>query len=150
MKMTKTEILAEIKAQQDIQASNPFISTAWQEASKKLQPLLEQMRQIERLAREFSKVLKEWLPAEDISDIVRLNAMEQDKLVCHSHDFCDANMAMLEATENLFIEDFTDLNEGNSKRSELISLVNNAWDMAKENNFYSGDDQTLAARKMWS
>lgn len=53
----------------------------------------------ERIADGFIKVLQDWLTAGELAEIDRRNAAEPDQGVCHSHDFCDANMAMLEPFE---------------------------------------------------
>ncbi len=49
------------------------------------------------LAYEFQKVLKSWLTPEQWEEMCKRNAAETDPLICHSHDFCDANEAMHEA-----------------------------------------------------
>jgi hypothetical protein len=78
---------------------------------------------IENLAREFSRILKLWLTAEQMAQVVADNAQEDsDSSVCHSHDYCDANMAMAQALSNLGMFDPLDWNA--------------AWDMAKANHFY--------------
>lgn len=43
----------------------------------------------------------------DLLEIARLNAAETGAGVCHTHDFCDANVAMLEAVQSLVGEFFT-------------------------------------------
>ena len=148
--MTKENIIKAIAELQAIQGANPPSSTAWQEASRKLQPLFAQMQKMEKLAREFSKIIGEWLTADQLADLLILNMTSQDKSICHTHDFCDANMAMLGACENLGITCFIDLDENDPAREESLDLINGAWDLAKENNFYVGDDQDQASRKMWN
>ena len=57
------------------------------------------------LAREFSRLLREQLTAQEVEQAQKLNAIEAtsnpDYECCHSHDFCDANMVMDEAVKNL-------------------------------------------------
>jgi hypothetical protein len=53
------------------------------------------------LARAFARVLRSWLTAKEWKEMRRRNAREEDSSVCHSHDFCDANMAMDEALQKL-------------------------------------------------
>ena len=50
----------------------------------------------DRLAREFARVLSEWLTS---GELIAVNARNRTypPSCCASHDFCDANMAMLEA-----------------------------------------------------
>ena len=49
------------------------------------------------LAAEFSRILREWLGGVRMSEVNRRNQEETNPKGCHSHDFCDANMAMHEA-----------------------------------------------------
>lgn len=54
--------------------------------------------QRDRLAHEFTRILRdEWLGAHNWAEMVKANAAETEIGICHSHDYCDANMAMLEA-----------------------------------------------------
>ncbi len=50
-----------------------------------------------KLARELCIVLNDWLTPEQIAEANELNAAETNSSVCHSHDYCDANMAMHKA-----------------------------------------------------
>lgn len=50
----------------------------------------------EQLAREFSNSLKKILSKAEIVELVRRNREEISPNICHSHDFCDANMALHE------------------------------------------------------
>lgn len=79
----------------------------------------------EQLADTFSAVLHRWLTPEAIAEINRLNAESADAAICHSHDFCDANQAMIDALAEHQIEWSTDCND----------LVDAAWDIAKANEF---------------
>jgi hypothetical protein len=54
-----------------------------------------------QLAEAFVAVLREWLTPEQFDEVCRRNAVQTDRLVCHSHDFCDANMAMYAAFQSL-------------------------------------------------
>ena len=51
---------------------------------------------IETLALEFSQGLHVYLTPEQMSEIVERNKNETDPNICHSHDFCDANMFLHE------------------------------------------------------
>lgn len=78
-----------------------------------------------RLARKFSEILLEWCGPKELKAMNARNLLEKDKSICHSHDFCDANMAMAEACE------FFGINwEMNN------SPVDYAWNLAKKNQFY--------------
>ena len=47
---------------------------------------------IETLTLEFSQRLRNYLIEEQMVDVVRRNLAETSPGICHSHDFCDANM----------------------------------------------------------
>lgn len=86
------------------------------------------------LGSEFSIVLREWLTPEQLREIDRLNAAEPEgSSVCHSHDFCDANEAMIEALGRFNIE--PDLQD-----ETQIALINAAWDSAKAVGFSNKAD----------
>lgn len=85
---------------------------------------------IEELAKKFSEVLRAHLGYEEMTELIIKNANEDDPVICHSHDFIDANMVMLEAFESFGIPEakiFIDLQW----------LWNEAWELAKKNNFYN-------------
>jgi len=50
----------------------------------------------ETLAIEFSQALRSCLTEVQMAEVVRLNRAEHSPGVCHSHDFCDANMVLYE------------------------------------------------------
>lgn len=98
--------------------------------------------QIHGLAIAFARVLRTWLTAEQMATVVETNRLRADgDLTCASHDFCDANMAMLEAYKKLFQEfpafpsdvesgDATETDEAND-----TALMNAAWSQAKRLEF---------------
>ena len=111
------------------------------------------MNNTEKLAEEFARIIREWLTAEEMIEVNRLNDAEPENSgICHSHDFCDANMALVEALDNLGIENSIDLpNDTFDERVAYIYAMkfeSAAWDLAKSNHFYVGDGLTESARKM--
>lgn len=100
------------------------------------------MNQIEQLAREFSRQLRDSLLEHEMSQVISLNDSEEDKDCCHSHDFCDANMVMDEAFNTVFNRSciFPSDVEKNPQLADQeiadLDLWNKAWSMAKENKFY--------------
>lgn len=80
------------------------------------------------LAREFCRQMVSGLSMAQMSKVRLLNALENDKGICHSHDFCDANQVMLDAME-VFGLDF-------DTEESTVELINQAWDMAKAADFY--------------
>jgi hypothetical protein len=92
---------------------------------------------VEAVADEFARVLRTWLSDAEWADMCARNASETDSYICHSHDFCDANMAMMEAMENLGVDvqstmDGSDTGLGGKwDVSPITVLWNDAWNMAK-------------------
>lgn len=80
----------------------------------------------EQLSAEFCRILNEWLNQSEIEEIIRRNALPEYANCCASHDYCDANQAMVDALEEFGLEFHPD---------ECIELVNAAWDLAKERQF---------------
>lgn len=90
------------------------------------------MEQTEQLARKFSELLREEIGTMALQQVIDLNREEgTDSGVCHSHDFCDANMTMLMAQESLHIIQSEDPDD-----AHRWDLVNAAWETAKKNDFY--------------
>ena len=107
----------------------------------------------EILVREFSATLREWLRPDELAEVVERNRAETNSSICHSHDFCDPNMAMLEAMEavvgisaNEVAEEALVLmvKEGNeaiqnAETAPLMTAWNEAWEIAKRNEFKEGE-----------
>lgn len=87
---------------------------------------------VKKTAKEFARVLHTWLTAEEMKKVVEDNRGES-KSICHSHDFCDANMAMDEAFTNLGLTMWDENDDGLS--DEGTDLANAAWSLAKEKEF---------------
>ena len=83
------------------------------------------------LATEFAIIIREWLTPEQCQQIDAMNAAEQDKSICHSHDFCDSNQAMIDALGRFNVE--LDLQD-----EKQVNLINSAWDIAKASGFSYG------------
>ena len=84
------------------------------------------------LAQCFSAQLGEALTVHQLQQVNRLN--EEDgphSPVCHSHDFCDANMFMLAAWEEMLGSGTPDLND--DANNELWA---DAWAIAKAAGFW--------------
>ena len=91
------------------------------------------------LAKCFSIVLRQWLTDSEISEINAANAASgYDVSTCASHDYCDSNMAMLEAISNVTGIPGDDIDVSDARFCELL---NEAWAIAKRADF---DPQRLA------
>src|SRR3990167_3393949 len=83
------------------------------------------------LALTFSHVLKNWLTKDEILQVIFLNEQEISSGICHTHDFCDANQAMIDA----FIKLFNCTPE--MQNDNDVDIINAAWEMAKKERFYT-------------
>lgn len=81
------------------------------------------------LARAFARRVREEL-SPHLLEIVRRNRTPEYKGCCATHDFCDANMLMLDAWSEITGED-PDAWDGD----EDMGVVNAAWDLARESEF---------------
>jgi hypothetical protein len=86
------------------------------------------LNKVDLLAAEFSKRL-----ASDVGDylkeLIERNRKETIGLICHSHDFCDANVTMAESFFVVIGREI-DLDSGAD-----LDLVNAAWQKAKRQEF---------------
>jgi len=87
---------------------------------------------IETLAKEFSQSLKSALSSEEMNDLVKKNQSEKIPGICHSHDYCDANMVL----HKVFMKHGMDIaDEGGRER--WGEMWDSAWNLAKSNDFWS-------------
>lgn len=83
---------------------------------------------VEALARAFHAVICRWLPQVERDRIDQLNQHEERKTICHSHDYCDANQAMLNAIASFGAEfDTRDMHQ--------LGIISRAWEIAKDHGF---------------
>lgn len=93
-----------------------------------------------RLSREFCELLAETVVANggSVEEVVRRNRDDAVPGICHSHDFCDANIVM----ETAFTQT---LNRTPDLSSDLdTKLWNEAWNEAKRNGFQGARSQDTA------
>ena len=86
------------------------------------------------LAFEFSQGLQDCLGAERMGEVISRNRAETSQSVCHSHDFCDANMILYEVFIRHGMDPATD--EGMERHG---ALWNQAWNLAKSRDFRVAD-----------
>jgi len=80
----------------------------------------------EVIADRFAAVLREWLTADEWTEMLERNGAQRDPLICHSHDFCDANMAMDQA----FTEFAPEMKVDDVVAEDSVPVWNAAWDIA--------------------
>jgi len=83
-----------------------------------------------KVANAFSRILRERLAPEELRQVVERNRAETNPDVCHSQDFCDANMAMNDAFEEAMDRGF---DYGGDEADEEIWEA--AWELAKTYDF---------------
>lgn len=82
-----------------------------------------------KLARAFVGELRKDIGVSKIKQAAIRNSKDDNPSVCHTHDFCDANMSMHAAGIRLgYWTDDSDL-------ESLCPLMNKAWDIAKAASF---------------
>lgn len=86
----------------------------------------------ESLAREFSDALKGLLSPEEIRELVERNREETNSRICHTHDFCDANVVLFDVFMNHGM-DIAD--EGG--RDRWGKLWDESWQIAKASDFWA-------------
>lgn len=84
---------------------------------------------IKSIAREFGCLLTLQLGSKLIT-VVERNSTEKNSSICHSHDFCDANVFMNAAFNRYKKRD----PQADSCNDAFI--LNEAWNIAKSNQFY--------------
>lgn len=90
-----------------------------------------------QVADQFKTVLREWLTADQLASVDRVNGERADAS-CATHDHCDANMAMLEALVRLCPTKTEDelCSELCLGKTPLLNAVNDGWTLAKVEGFY--------------
>ena len=89
---------------------------------------------IETLALEFSQGLHAYLSPAQMGEIVERNENETDPNICHSHDFCDANMFLHE----VFMTYGMDVADAGGME-KYGHLWDQAWNLAKSRGFRIAD-----------
>jgi len=85
---------------------------------------------VETLALEFSQGLHAYMTPEQMKTVVERNRCEARSGICHSHDFCDANMILYE----VFMKyGMNPADEGGMDRHG--DLWDQAWSLAKSREF---------------
>jgi hypothetical protein len=93
-----------------------------------------------QVARKFSELLLRDIGASNLDEVNLRNAVhakQGDNGICASHDFCDANMTMLEAMAEVLDTDENEICGGPDGMSDATNaLWIAAWDEAKANKFW--------------
>ena len=84
---------------------------------------------VQECAKAFIKEMRATLEPSEMNDAIALNKQEPNKSVCHTHDFCDANMVMASALKGLCSK------LPNGEDPESFKFWNAAWKLAFDANF---------------
>ncbi|MDX0622864.1 hypothetical protein GOD54_23480 [Sinorhizobium medicae] len=108
-----------------------------QNRSTEVQTMTPDIQTKIRLAKAFGTLIQEALTRHQFNTVLDRNKSESDDGVCHSHDFCDANMYMLEAFEAELGRKPSFL-DGTDDAAENLDLAvwNDAWAIAKAADFF--------------
>jgi hypothetical protein len=82
------------------------------------------------LAREFGELMGEWLTPRELAVVRKKNATPAYATACASHDFCDANMCMLDAFTGLMSREPA-FSDDEPQQEVDLGLINGAWALAK-------------------
>lgn len=92
---------------------------------------------VRKIAEKFRDVLKGYLTADEFREMRNLNKKQTDENICHSHDHCDANMAMDEALRFYGFAAVLDEQMGEpggwAANEEAAAVWNAVWNYAKKN-----------------
>lgn len=83
----------------------------------------------------FADLLFKEIGQRKYNKVVDLNTMESRPGICHSHDFCDANMVMHAAFHKVGLAGAADFEENEQEspaHAESVAMWNEAWDYAKQ------------------
>lgn len=95
------------------------------------------------LAREFADIVKQELDAGgEFKEMLAANDADPDTSVCHSHDYIDSNMSMLQAwcyLNGIEEKEFSVPNMDSTEGQAMFALWSEAWTLARANRFYVDD-----------
>ncbi len=91
--------------------------------------------EVEKVAAAFSRLLRAQLSAADMETVVRRNEDRSIAGGCHSHDFCDANMVMSAAMQEVTGHTEYEIVDSIGREADLTDLWNSAWDLAMKQKF---------------
>lgn len=89
------------------------------------------------IGEEFARQILAEFPADTIAEIRRLNAI-YDPLCCATHNFCDANMVMLDAFNVIGEPASIDFDDDSAGHDRAADIWNAAWAHAKRRYLIEG------------
>lgn len=90
-----------------------------------------------QVARAFAEIIRDWLSPKEVRHMNIANAFENNPRVCHSHDYCDANQAMLDAFQKCGLDACsTGGDDIGPMDDKCESIWNEAWEIARKALFF--------------
>lgn len=88
---------------------------------------------VRRVAKEFAKLISEWLTPAELRSVNEMNAKSPGRKTCATHDFCDPNEAMSQAIE--VVSGQPESRWAPTERRSWNRVWDRAWDAAKKAGF---------------
>ena len=87
----------------------------------------------EHVAVLFAFGMRTYLTQKEIASLVKANKTSE---FCNANDYCDANQLMLDAVHDAAPNFYLTCDEGLTE--DFMDLANEAWAIAKKNNYWVG------------
>jgi len=90
--------------------------------------------QVTAIAEAFSEVMRQWLSRDEFAEMKRLNETDPDYAngACASHNYCDANMAMMEAFDHVMGHNMIPTDADGEISEQDTAIWNEAWELARK------------------
>ena len=79
----------------------------------------------------FANELQRTIGTEKFDEVRALNKAEEFELVCHSHDFCDANVVMMQAAKDALMNLLGWDTDPEENFGNFMDICGNAWNAAR-------------------
>ncbi len=84
------------------------------------------------VANRFVTLLRAEVGRKNFAEVRRRNRAETDLAICHSHDFCDANVLMnLAVKQYVYGSRVVSADEKRQQREEYETIWNDAWSLVR-------------------
>jgi len=86
----------------------------------------------------FADVLRSWMTEDEWNSMLKQNRIyaSTNPNVCASHEYCDSNMALLDAVKQAGLGEVCEGNWGDDP--ERVDFLNDVWDHAKIHHLTAG------------
>lgn len=95
--------------------------------------------QAKSISNKFNEIINREFTSIQLADVIAKNNTSEYAGCCATHDYCDANMLMDEAFQEIMQREFIFFNdeqlETQQQNQDDTDLLNEAWYISKANNF---------------